>query len=877
MNSRQPLLVLASLATALFQGGAFANDIEPGKEKYTAIKAPKPIVLDGDLSEWSGAQVLADPRFSVPKGSGDGGNLVFFELFDVGGPGTAVWTGPDDQTSAVQVVYDDDNVYFGFVVTDEYHENAANSAWNGDSVQLMIADAARETKVALYNYALGGTEDALGEIIVNHEEGPGGTEAIVKRNSATKRTTYEIKLPKAALGLETLAGGTQFGLGMAINDGDLDAPGQQGWGGLGAHAIVHGKTPSETALVTLAAVNDIELGKDFYIANAAPRPIVLDGNLGEWSGVPVLSDPKFSTPKGSGRGGSLVLFELFDVGGPGTAVWTGPDDHTSAVQVVYDAENVYFGFVVTDEYHENAANSAWNGDSIQLMIANDKRTEKVALYNYALGGVEDALGEIIVNHEEGPGGTEAVVTRNSATKRTIYEIKLPKASLGIEALGLGTQFGLGMAINDGDLDAPGQQGWGGLGAHSIVHGKTPSETALVTLGTGSASADLAFLSAVNPTINGFSFRANDKGSSVVNASTVKLVIDGQTVTLVASPKNIDATDFTYTRTAPYAPSSDHTYSIELKDTAGNTVTSSGTFKTIYYGILARSAQAATVDTSKRGFIWNVFQNESYTHTSLAETELALAGRLVNAEGTPVTENLADPAAIGPAAANGVKVGNLYKFEIPTVINLSQLAGEANGNFQPDEQMPGIPGVNGLDDGIDAEVITFVELPAGWVKLGVNSDDGFRTQAGYINTPADGILLGEFNGGRGASDTLFDVFVQDAGTYPLRTIYQDGGGGGNIEIFSVKADGTKVLLNDTDNGGLRSFRAGTAPAKPVGELKFSKIQKNANGSITIEWTGAGTLQSATSVSGPWQDVAGASSPYVLTPTAGQTVLFGRLRQ
>ena len=43
----------------------------------------------------------------------------------------------------------------------------------------------------------------------------------------------------------------QFGIGMAINDGDELTPGQKGWGGLGPHAVVFGKTPSETALVTL--------------------------------------------------------------------------------------------------------------------------------------------------------------------------------------------------------------------------------------------------------------------------------------------------------------------------------------------------------------------------------------------------------------------------------------------------------------------------------------------------------------------------------------------------------------------------------------------------------------------------------------------------
>src|SRR5688572_21543796 len=262
----------------------------------------------------------------------------------------------------------------------------------------------------------------------------------------------------------------------------------------------------------IALANDIEPTKEFYTVPRAANPIVLDGNLSEWNGVPVLADPKFyvgngaeGTAAGKGSGGTnatLVLFERYNGGD-----WTGPDDHTSAVQIVYDADNVYFGFIVTDEYHENAANSAWNGDSVQLMVANSNRTVQVALYNYALGGTEAALGNTIVEHEAGPGGTEAVVTRNTTTHRTTYEIKLPVASMGLTALTPGTQFGLGMAINDGDQATPGQKGWGGLGAHSIVFGKTPSETAHVTLGTaGGGGVDRLFFSAVNPTIDNFTFR-----------------------------------------------------------------------------------------------------------------------------------------------------------------------------------------------------------------------------------------------------------------------------------------------------------------------------------------------------------------------------------
>src|ERR1051325_7039037 len=64
---RNPLALLLgafSLVTITIRG----NDIEPGKEFYTVIRTPNPIVLDGDLSEWTGVPVLADPKFYVRIG-----------------------------------------------------------------------------------------------------------------------------------------------------------------------------------------------------------------------------------------------------------------------------------------------------------------------------------------------------------------------------------------------------------------------------------------------------------------------------------------------------------------------------------------------------------------------------------------------------------------------------------------------------------------------------------------------------------------------------------------------------------------------------------------------------------------------------------------
>ena len=66
--------------------------------------------------------------------------------------------------------------------------------------------------------------------------------------------------------------------------------------------------------------------------------------------------------------------------------------------------------------------------------------------------------------------------------------------------------------------------------------------------------------------------------------------------------------------------------------------------------------------------------------------------------------------------------------------------------------------------------------------------------------------------------------------------------------------------------------GAAPAD-----KIPAPTRNADGTVTVAWTGGGTLQTTTSLSGTpqWQDVAGATSPYTLTPTS--KTLFWRIRK
>jgi hypothetical protein len=423
----------------------------------------------------------------------------------------------------------------------------------------------------------------------------------------------------------------------------------------------------------------------------------------------------------------------------------------------------------------------------------------------------------------------------------------------------------------GQSGQEGQKGWGGLGAHSIVFGKTPAETALVTLGGTVSGSDSIFLSAVNDTWDSFSFRANDKGKAIVDATSAKLVLDGQTVTLTVGTKSGGAVDYTYKPGSLFAPGSKHTYTITIKDTAGNVLTSAGDFTTAKYALLTKAHQATSVDTSKPGFLWKIFQNESYTPNSLATAEAALAGTLVDASGTAVTDNNADPSAIGAALSTGVKSGNLYKFEIPGVINLSDTDGSALNDFTPDEMMPGVPGVTGSSDGFDVEILTFVEFPAGTLTMGVNRDDSFRMQTGYINKLADAMLMGEVDAA--TATTTFKFIVQDAGIYPIRVLYQEVTGTAALELYSVKADGTKVLLNDTANGGYKTYRSGVAPNKPT---IFNVAAAMTSGKVQITWTeSAATLQQSADLK-TWTDVAGASSPYSPTVT-GNSAKFYRLKE
>jgi len=136
--------------------------------------------------------------------------------------------------------------------------------------------------------------------------------------------------------------------------------------------------------------------------------------------------------------------------------------------------------------------------------------------------------------------------------------------------------------------------------------------------------------------------------------------------------------------------------------------------------------------------------------------------------------------------------------------------------------------------------------------------------------SQGIILGSADFGKGRSEIVFGFNVPSAGVYPLTLIYYQGGGGAGVEWTSITPDGNRHLVNDTtDSSSLLAFRAVTGGGiTPTIHIS----QQGGNWVITY----SGTLYSASTVSGSYAPVSGASSPYTV-PTGSAAMQFYRAHQ
>lgn len=162
---------------------------------------------------------------------------------------------------------------------------------------------------------------------------------------------------------------------------------------------------------------------------------------------------------------------------------------------------------------------------------------------------------------------------------------------------------------------------------------------------------------------------------------------------------------------------------------------------------------------------------------------------------------------GPGIATPGPAGGYYFREVVD-FDVSRINPDFGGVGFMNEPFPGVdlddmtPSPNYNNSNIVAELIGFLELPAGNVTLTLRSDDSVRLTIGNGANPLDFTAVqpagAVFDGSRGPANSTFTLSVTSAGVYPIRIVYGQGGGGGTLEFYSTEdyfGTPVNVLVND----------------------------------------------------------------------------------
>jgi hypothetical protein len=122
--------------------------------------------------------------------------------------------------------------------------------------------------------------------------------------------------------------------------------------------------------------------------------------------------------------------------------WKGPDDMTTKVHWGWDQQALYLAAEVTDDGHFNTqtGDMIWNGDALQMMVGQSNLAlalTDAGIAFHRFSGPDEALRD----------KAEFKVVRKEQTKTTVYELRLPLVSLGVEP---GMDFAFNIVFLDDD-------------------------------------------------------------------------------------------------------------------------------------------------------------------------------------------------------------------------------------------------------------------------------------------------------------------------------------------------------------------------------------------------------------------------------------------
>ena len=291
------------------------------------------------------------------------------------------------------------------------------------------------------------------------------------------------------------------------------------------------------------------------------------------------------------------------------------------------------------------------------------------------------------------------------------------------------------------------------------------------------------------------------GPTLTLANPIQLKLDGAPVSPppTITPLGGGQTSVSYPGNSSVLSSGDHVYTLVYADNLAGFYTNEVVFNSTYTTLPASYALPPGSGVAP-GFTFRTVAAPLFITNSLDSTIARAVAQLNHTLIDPNTGLPYEDSSIPGTNSDG-------SYNIDTVLNFNGDGAINEGDFPNDAIFPGLPTLP--MDWFSTEALLFMDLRAAYYRFGVNSDDGFEVNAlppaGVSGSP---IVLGVFDGPRGASDTLFDVLVTAPGLYPFQIIYFESTGSSTEEFFSVTnfATGDKVLVNDrTQVTAIRSWR------------------------------------------------------------------------
>jgi hypothetical protein len=162
----------------------------------------------------------------------------------------------DDITARLQIVYDENNLYFALIVKDDEFVAEGGNPWENDGIQIAIDASGGKIDPGfpngtthLYNFSIG--------IPWQKEAGNwlGDATIELKRDETAKQNLFEWQMPTEIFAKKgaQLEAGMELAFAIIANDSDKNAKGQKGWVGWGSQTIVFGKNPEEMKTLVLEA------------------------------------------------------------------------------------------------------------------------------------------------------------------------------------------------------------------------------------------------------------------------------------------------------------------------------------------------------------------------------------------------------------------------------------------------------------------------------------------------------------------------------------------------------------------------------------------------------------------------------------------------